>query len=219
MSNCVGTLEMVYEMDKLRREFIAFRVPYLCTSFTYIGLGYWDYPSRVGWEVHHFDRECHRRCPPGNCIASDRTPGDVRYGVQTPCVSRMDDPTPAVQEKVTFFKAWLFFGALTEVSSICGLSLDLQVILSSRRTWSIQKPSMGSRWDCNCTIRHRKLGFAGSMKLGSQLRAIARRVQLTITRGDECEDEHQCTSARCEVLCSIVLLRILFWAALRHAPH
>lgn len=209
--------QLVYEVDKLRPEFIAFQVPYLCAALPYDGLGYWDYPSRVGWKVHRFDRGCHRRCPPGNCISSDRMPEDVPYGLQTHSISRMDDSIPTVQEKIAFLQAWLFFGALAEVCSICGLSLELQDTFISK---GMVNTAALNGLPMRLYHSSQKLGIAGSMKLKSQLRVLTRHVQLMITRGDEREDEHEYTFTQCEVLCSIyVLLRILSLTTLCHAPH
>ncbi|EMD36270.1 hypothetical protein CERSUDRAFT_95612 [Gelatoporia subvermispora B] len=136
------------------------------------------------------------------------------YGLDSPSISRTDGTSVTVSEKVAFFQAWLFFGTLAEVCSLCGLDsypgefdsestfdmgnlngLPMKLFASAQRSWRAGK------------------------QLQEQLYAIIRQVQLMITRASDWEDEHEYTLPQCEVLWSIhILLRLLSLAFLCHSP-
>lgn len=110
-----------------RPEFIIFSVPYLCKSNPYDGKDFWTYPGRVGWLVHVKDEQCHIFCPPGYCtheMTYDEA-SEQENLVRPSKFSRSDGAPFSMTEKVTFLQAWLFFGVLKEVSSLCGLDIDI----------------------------------------------------------------------------------------------
>lgn len=89
----------------------------------------WDFPARMNWRVHRRDLQCQSgRCPPGICVAQNEK---LRYGLHTPAISKTDGNDVSVGGKVAFLQAWLFFGALTEVSSLCGLEFDAGKMFAS----------------------------------------------------------------------------------------
>ncbi|KAI5837095.1 hypothetical protein DFP73DRAFT_487757 [Morchella snyderi] len=84
-----------------RPDFVPLTVPYLCVAapYDYHELGFWDFPERAGWMP--FD------------------------SLKLKCY-RIDGGHASLSEQVAFLQAWLFFGVLAEISSICGLSLDIE---------------------------------------------------------------------------------------------
>ncbi|CAL1698432.1 unnamed protein product [Somion occarium] len=211
-------LKLVYGTEP-RPEFIPFQVPYMCRNTPYDGLDFWNYPSRVGWKVNRHDNRCHEgRCPPGNCVESNANEGlSLPYGLHAPAVSRTDGSIAPVNEKVAFLQAWLFFGALTEVCSICGLVFDFHESLHSG---DVVDTGALNGLPIKLYKSSQQLGLAGSMNLRRQLHTIMRHMQLITTRAHEVDDEHEYALAECEVLLSIhVLLRIICLSLLCHAPH
>ncbi|KAK7054849.1 hypothetical protein VNI00_003312 [Paramarasmius palmivorus] len=175
-------------------EFVPITIPQLCASIPYDNAGFWDFPARVGWTIRRVDRQCHSGCcPPGICTADG---SKIPYGLQVPAISK---------DKVAFMQAWLFFGALHEVCSLCGLVFDVNDLLVEgvvHTAWLNGLPMklFGSA---------RRRGTAGSKGL---------KVQLVITRGNEFDDEHAYTFSECQVLWSIhILLRTLTLAVLCHS--
>ncbi|KAI3614036.1 het domain protein [Moniliophthora roreri] len=205
--------QLAYPSNESRPEFIPVTAPYLCAPAPYDNAGFWDFPIRAGWKVHRVDRQCHSgKCPPGTCIADGVK---SRYGLQVPAVSKADARDSAeVAEKIGFLQAWLFFGALTEVCSLCGLEFDVKDVLVGDVVNTAWLNGLPMRW-FNAAKRR---GLAGSKDLKHRINSIARQVQLIITRADEFEDEHAYTFSECQVLCSIhILLRILLLAVLCHS--
>ncbi|THU85068.1 hypothetical protein K435DRAFT_686338 [Dendrothele bispora CBS 962.96] len=110
-----------------RPEFMPFAVPFLCRLKPYDGKDFWTYPERCGWIINAKDEQCHPFCPPGHCehgmsieeisIEDDR--------VRPLMFSRSDGTEVLGSDKVSFLQAWLFFGVLKEVSSLCGLDIDI----------------------------------------------------------------------------------------------
>ncbi|SJL15081.1 uncharacterized protein ARMOST_18563 [Armillaria ostoyae] len=119
-----------------RCHFIAFSVPYLCRSapYDYDPQGFWDFPERKGWmldgkgEHWKFPNEivwdlldldsqyaCRRQSIPEEVLA--RRPQD---SLTLKCY-RIDGSVLTFAEEVAFRQAWLFFGVIAEVSSICRL--------------------------------------------------------------------------------------------------
>ncbi len=119
-----------------RPHFMAFSVPYLCRSvpYDYDPRGFWDFPERKGWmldgkgehrkfpneivwDLHDLDSQyaCRRRSIPEEMLA--RRPQDSL----TLKSYRIDGSVSTFAEEVAFLQAWLFFGVIAEVSSICGL--------------------------------------------------------------------------------------------------
>jgi len=209
--------------DELRPEFIPFTAPYMCAAAPYDYLGFWDYPERMGWKVHRCDRHCHSgACPPGVCVAgverSEHTSFSEpsHYGLQTPAVSRSDGGSASVAEKVAFLQAWIFFGALAEVCSLCGLTFNLEEVLISGDTISTAVLNGLPR---RLFLSSQKLRLAGTKNLRRKLYAVVRRVQLVITRAGTWEDEHEYTFPECEVLyATYILLRVLSLSLLYHSP-
>ncbi|KAK0439128.1 hypothetical protein EV421DRAFT_1737984 [Armillaria borealis] len=120
----------------LHPHFIAFSVPYLCrlVPYDYNPRGFWDFPERKGWmldgkgehwkfpneivwDLHDLDSQyaCRRRSIPEELLA--RRPQD---SLTLKCY-RIDGSVLSFAEEVAFLQAWLFFGVIAEVSSICGL--------------------------------------------------------------------------------------------------
>ncbi|KAK0226584.1 hypothetical protein IW262DRAFT_1312505 [Armillaria fumosa] len=119
-----------------RPHFIAFSVPYLCRSapYDYNPRGFWDFPERKGWmldgkgehrkfpneiiwDLHDLDSQyaCRQRSIPEEMLS--RRPQD---SLTLKCY-RIDGSVSTPAEEVAFLQAWLFFGVIAEVSSICGL--------------------------------------------------------------------------------------------------
>lgn len=124
-----------------RPDFVLLTVPYLCVAapYDYHELGFWDFPERAGWmldargyrnnfaneliwDLEELDREytCRQRKIPEEI--SSKRPFD---SLKLKCY-RIDGGHASLSEQIAFLQAWLFFGVLAEVSSICGLSLDLE---------------------------------------------------------------------------------------------
>ncbi|THV03469.1 hypothetical protein K435DRAFT_618326, partial [Dendrothele bispora CBS 962.96] len=196
-----------------RPEFIPFHPPYLCatTPFDNDNEGFWDYPARAGWQIHRSDRKCHSGpCPPGTCVVSA---DQMDYGLQVPSTSRLDGEPSSVSEKVAFLQAWLFFGAMVEVCSLCRLELDSEKIPVSEGFVDMKKLNGLPQ---KLFVASRENGQAGKQTLRRKLYAIAREIQLMITRVGF-EDEHEYTFSECEVLLSIyVFLRVVLLAFLCH---
>ncbi|KAK7466176.1 hypothetical protein VKT23_004897 [Stygiomarasmius scandens] len=113
--------------DSPRPEFIPFTIPYLCKSAPYDGKDFWTYPERRGWRLNVKDEQCHVFCPPGHCeygmgFAEIQAEDDR---IQPPMLSRLDGRPVRASDKVAFLQAWLFFGVLEEVSSLCRLEIDV----------------------------------------------------------------------------------------------
>lgn len=111
-----------------RPEFTPFTVPHFCASTPYDGKGFWTYPERCGWIVNEKDMQCHVLCPPGSCKdgMSEEELWEDSMKIRIPSVPKFEreDHTPILaSDKVAFLQAWLFFGALAEVSDICGLEI------------------------------------------------------------------------------------------------
>ncbi|KAF8173740.1 hypothetical protein K438DRAFT_1849896 [Mycena galopus ATCC 62051] len=193
--------------DVSRSEFIPFNVNRRLPA--YDNCGFWEYPGRMGWLVHRQDRRCHApRCPPGAC-KMDSAKQHSNYGLATPGISRLNGSQTTVAEKVAFLQAWLFFGALAETYSICGLVFDGDAeVFDTKHLNGLPMRLF------NATQASQS---AGSAKIKEQLYAIIRQVQLMMTRASEWEDEHQYTLEECEILFSIhILLRVISLALLCH---
>ncbi|KAL7620722.1 hypothetical protein AAE478_009720 [Parahypoxylon ruwenzoriense] len=197
----------VYFPGDDRPEFISFIVPRL--GLVYDLSGFSEYPARVGWVVHRYDRYCHAgRCPPGRCIASDG--GSEPYGLQSPGFSKASGTEATCSEKVAFLQSWLFFGALAEAHAACNLPINPDDY--SADTFDTAQLN---GLPLKLYLASKSSGCAGSEKLRKKLYAIIRQGQLMMTRASEWEDEYDYTLTQCEVLFSIqVLLRILSLALL-----
>ncbi|KAI0759043.1 hypothetical protein C8Q74DRAFT_281064 [Fomes fomentarius] len=193
-----------------RPEFVPFKVPRLGAAYDF--LGFWSYPSRVGWRVHRFDRWCHEgRCGPGIC--RDGGHEDV-YGLQTPSISK-DEGAVSIHEKVAVLQSWLFFGALAEACTISGLPAD-----QSEFSADVFDTAYLNGLPLKLFTAAQRSRRAGSKKLQEKLYAIIRQIQLMITRSSDWEDEHEYDWEQCQVLFSIhILLRTLSLALLSHSPH
>ncbi|KAI0779309.1 hypothetical protein C8Q74DRAFT_683705, partial [Fomes fomentarius] len=109
-----------------RPEFKPFTVPNLCGSSLFDGIDYWMYPERHNWVVHARDKQCHVLCPPGLCWHDTNGIPEAYRLARPPMLARADGSPVTATDKVAFLQSWLFYGTLTEVSTLCGLALDIE---------------------------------------------------------------------------------------------
>lgn len=202
-----------YRSGDNRPEFISFSVPRLGLEYDF--LGFWEYPARAGWHIHRYDRRCHANyCPPGMCRMSKNHEGQPDpYGLHTPGLSRVAGGEATCHEKVAFLQTWLFFGALAEAQAVCNLPF-------SRDDYSVDffNTAHLNGLPLRLYLASQSLSSDERKMLKEKLYAIARQVQLMITRVSEVDDEEDYTLVQCEVLYSIqILLRILALALLCHS--
>ncbi|KAK7447052.1 hypothetical protein VKT23_014263 [Stygiomarasmius scandens] len=158
-----------------RPEFIPFSVPYLCISEPCDGKDFWTYPERCGWNINVQDQQCHVFCPPGYC-KHGIGPADV---VLPSILSRSDGTPVLASDKVAFLQAWLFFGALNEVSSLCGLEIDIaaEFIVDGQSISTENLNGLPGRW-FEAAIRARR---AGDRDLMSRILTVARHLTLMLS--------------------------------------
>ncbi|KAK7464714.1 hypothetical protein VKT23_005920 [Stygiomarasmius scandens] len=120
---------------------IEFTLPYLCSSmpYDYDTQGFWDFPERAGWMLD--GKALHRKFPNHIVWPSGMHDLDVQYACRSRTIPenrlakrprdslafkcfRITGEQSTLSEEVAFLQAWLFFGVLAEVSSICGLPVD-----------------------------------------------------------------------------------------------
>lgn len=209
-----------YLLHTARPEFIPIKVPFLCGAEPYDNLGFWDFPTRMGWKVNREDRWCHSFCPPGTCKAQEHNEAsDAPNGLACPAVTKKGlkaffTPT-TTRDKIAFLQAWLFFGALDEICALCGLELDVMktFVVEGMVTTESLNGLPGRLYKSSL----RQL-YLVPMLLKRQLLRVARYVQLMITRRS-IVDEHEYTFEECLVLSSInVVLRVILMTALHYFP-
>ncbi|KAL7917205.1 hypothetical protein ACQKWADRAFT_307353 [Trichoderma austrokoningii] len=135
------------------------------------------------------------------------------YGLHTPGLSRAAGGEATCYEKVAFLQTWLFFGALAEAQEVCNLPV-------SRDDYSVDffNTAHLNGLPLRLYLASQSLSSDKRKMLKEELYAIARQVQLMITRVSEVDDEEDYTLVQCEVLFSIqILLRILALALLCHS--
>ena len=111
-----------------RPEFTPFTVPNLCGQPPYDEQDFWTYPSRHNWVVHTRVDDCHPLCPPleGCCLDGEHQFDAQERTVRPPMFSRADRSPVTASDKAAFLQAWLFFGTLVELTTLCNCSLDVQ---------------------------------------------------------------------------------------------
>lgn len=219
-----------------RPYFIPFTAPYLCTTshYDFDDRGFWDFPERVGWALdatgyRNFSNAiewaqnlafldglytCRRRKIPEELSLArpldslklkcyrinDDAPGGYRYA--------------GVSEQVAFLQAWLFFGMLSEISSICGLSIDLEAEFvvagpaGSRKVCTAALDGLPQRWLDAADTRILHDPTTKHILDSDQAARIVRVVQHAMSMQTRYEDPRKSESRRltypeCKVLLSI----------------
>ncbi|KAK5998589.1 hypothetical protein PT974_00970 [Cladobotryum mycophilum] len=127
---------MAFKQRDGRPEFISFLAPYLCLpttdSFSYLGeCSFYEFPKHRGWMLHYHEshdipkdvRPYRDRLP--------RIPQDLvqsrPYSALTLQCYRIESGgnMAPLQDEISFLQEWPFFSVLFNVSSICGLSIDI----------------------------------------------------------------------------------------------
>ena len=187
-----------------RPEFTPFTIPYLCMSNPYDRKGFWTYPERHGWIVHAKDKKCHVLCPPGICHdGTSLSDINLTRQAQMQIMSRADGMPVTAIDKVAFLQAWLFFGVPTEVSTLCGLELDVEAefILDNGSISTAKLNGLPGRWFTAAVKKNR----AGDHALMEQILSITRHAVLMLSE-ELAEDGtriFEYTYAGCRVLHSL----------------
>lgn len=154
-----------------RPEFTPFAVPLLCVSSSYDGKDFWTYPRRCGWIVNVKDTQCHDLCPPGACYdgMEIRQIWEIQSNSRVPrppMFARSDGQSVVASEKVAFLQSWLFFGALTEVSNLCGLEINIaaEFIADGETVSTANLNGLPGRW-FEALVRTHRAGDKAVMEL------------------------------------------------------
>lgn len=208
-----------------RPEFPPFVVDNLCGAVQYDCGDFATYPERHRWVVHHKDMLCHPLCPPfGICFdgIERRFQDDyyMEHGPVSPMLSRTDGSTVTHTSKVAFFQTWLFFGALHEMSKMCGLTMDVQaefLVDGGRGVSTAALNGLAGRWFLSLSSQE-----VGREAFMWRVLTIARQISLLLAQEVSSRPEgktaFEYTSEEAHVLFSIeVLLRVLSLHLLLHA--
>ena len=92
-----------------RPPFPTIRVPYTCSSCPYDNEGFFKFPQRSQWVIQY-----------------DQA---AREQWQKLLLRKNDGTDRSYTEKVAFLQAWLFFGVLTDVMQLFGVSIRTEKLL------------------------------------------------------------------------------------------
>jgi len=98
--------------------------------------------------------------------------------IQPPMLSRLDGLPVRASDKVAFLQAWLFFGVLEEVSSLCGLEIDVAAdfIFNDELISTEKLNGLSERWFQAAMEMHR----AGEKEVVRRILTIARHSSLML---------------------------------------
>lgn len=118
-------------------------------------------------------------------------------------LSRTDETQVFASDKVAFLQAWLFFGLINEVSTLCSLELDVNAeFIDDKGSVSTAKLNgLPGRWFAAVMKEHR----AGDKELMERLLALVRHVVLMLTEEVEADftPTFKYTYSECRVLHSL----------------
>jgi len=166
---------------RARPEFPPFTYPHLCSHLSYDGLGFHDFPSRLGWEIS----------------GALFTHPDHRGAI-------------ALSSQLALLQSWLFFGLIAEISRISGLSLSLDaefLVDDGKQVSTAALNGLAQRW----VQADKATQVSENVKLrGSEVYACYERVDFMLrnwknTRRDD--NWRWLTIPECRMLLSIGMLR------------
>jgi len=192
--------------------------------------GFWDFPERAGWAL---DATGYRSFSNEIEWSADLAPLDAMYACRQRKISEeLSAARPldslklkcyhidgggyrhaGISAQVTFLQAWLFFGMLAEISTICGLSIDLEaefVVAGPAGSWEVCTAAMDGlpqRWldaaaeEALCPTTTQDLG---SDRVTQMTRVVQHIMSMQTRYEDQRKSESQLlTYAECKVLLSI----------------
>ncbi|KDQ14493.1 hypothetical protein BOTBODRAFT_343572 [Botryobasidium botryosum FD-172 SS1] len=200
-----------------RPEFTPFTVPRVCAPAPYDHLDFWTYPERHGWIVHSAGRACHILCPPGYCRVLKEA--GAKRESRPAIFSRADGSPVRASDKVAFLQAWLFFGLLEKVSTLCGLEIDVDkefLVENGESVSTARLNGLSERWFD--ALRH--TSRLGETALMEQILALGRHARLILAEehiDGAVKKQFGYTYSECRILQSLdIVVRVIGLHLLSH---